>query len=136
MAGPVAMRRLCYARRVVLSWFRERARHLALVVFMSLGVAGGLSLAPHVDDCHDAGSLTFVEHDAAAHRFSGALPAAGDHPLHCLVCHWARSFRLRPGAVAVGVPAVDVTLRVHVEQVAAPRLDPIIQRSLRSPPLS
>ena len=82
----------------MLSWFRIHAARIAATAIIALSSVGLSAVSPHVDDCHDAGCMAMVvDHDAAAHVFS-APPAPGAAPLHCLVCHLVRSFRLRAEA--------------------------------------
>lgn len=78
--------------------------------------------------------IAVVEHDAAAHRIQGNVAADTAHPPECLVCQWARSLRLDPGAVSQPAPAVDATLRTHPEPSAVAATACAAQPPLRSPP--
>lgn len=121
----------------MLCWFRVHASRIALTAIVSLAGVGTSAISPHEDDCHDAacGAMA-VEHDAAAHRF-GAPPTGTDaHPLHCLVCHWVRSFRPRTEARIVFTPAAQAGTTVHVEFFTAAATAPAAQPPLRSPPPS
>jgi hypothetical protein len=120
---------------VVLSWFRSRARALAALVFVSLAAFGASTLKPHEDDCHDSACLsTFVVHDAAAHSWQGAASHDDDHPLHCVVCHWIRSFKPALAVTQFLAPSTADAPRVHARFVAAPPSFPAAQPPLRSPP--
>jgi len=115
-------------------WFRVHASRVAAVALLSLAFAGLSAAAPHEDDCHDACQLMAVEHDASAHRIT-APAAADDHPLHCLVCHWARSFRSpRAEARVVAAPAADPGISLLADSLAAAIHAPVAQPPLRSPP--
>ncbi|MDA1184858.1 MAG: hypothetical protein O2930_09470 [Acidobacteria bacterium] len=100
----------------MLSWFRVHAGRIAVTAIIALTSVGLSAVSPHVDDCHDAGCLAFaVDHDAAAHVIA-APPTADDAPLHCLVCHLVRSFRLGAEAHIVSTPAADVGTAIHVRR--------------------
>jgi len=127
--------RLCYPRSVVLSWFRTRAAHLAVTLLVSLSTFGGSLIVPHADEgCHDHTCAVYVGHDAAAHRFQAAGGDAHEHPLHCLACHWARSFRPRAEAAFQPAPPAERTPRPIVD--VAPVVSALLaaQPPLRSPP--
>ena len=115
-------------------WFRVHASRIATAAMLSLAAVGVSVAAPHDDDCHDAACHPFaVEHDASAHRITA--PAAADsHPLHCLVCHWARSFRPRTESRVLPTPAVEPGITVHVEYFTAAVSASVAQPSLRAPP--
>jgi hypothetical protein len=77
-----------------------------------------------------------VEHDASAHKIV-APPTGADVPqLHCLVCHWVRSFRPRTEARIPSTPVVEAGTAIHVEFVTAAVAAPAAQPPLRSPPQS
>jgi hypothetical protein len=118
-------------------WFRVRARTVAATLLVSL-VSLGMSLyARHAVDCHDADCGTIlVAHDASAHRVASDPAAAEAHPLHCLVCHWARSFRPRIEVRFLAAPAAQAGVTVHVEYSTAAVSAPVAQPPLRSPPSS
>ena len=121
----------------MLRWFRIHAPRIAFTALVSLAAVGASTVSPHEDDCHDAACRAMaVEHDASAHRI-GAPSTDGDiHPLHCLVCHWVRSFRPRAEAKFLSTPAVEAGTAVHVELFTAARSTQVTQPSLRSPPQS
>jgi|SRR5688572_15439494 hypothetical protein len=114
-------------------WFRVHASRIATAAILSLAVIGLSAASPHADDCHDSCTVLFVEHDASAHRITA--PAAADsHLPHCLVCHWARSFRPRTESRVLPTPAVEPGITVHVEFVTAAVSGSVAQPSLRAPP--
>ena len=119
----------------MLYWFRVHASRIAVTAIISLAAVGVSAGSPHEDDCHDAGCRAMaVEHDAAAHRF-GAPPAGADaHPLHCVICHWVRSFRPRAEARIMSAPAVDAGTAIHVELFTVAASAPAAQPPARSPP--
>ena len=121
----------------MLCWFRVHASRIAVTAIISLAAVGVSAVFPHVDDCHDAGCrATAVDHDASAHAI-GAPPTGTDvHPLHCLVCHFVRSFRPRAEARIVSAPAADAGTAVHIEFFTAAASAPAAQLPARSPPSS
>jgi len=121
----------------MLSWFRFRAPGIAATLLVSLAGLVASTASPHEDDCHGAEcSAIFVEHDAAAHRVAAPSTNVDTHPLHCLVCHWARSFR-PPIATAFDVaPVVLAGIRVQFDFIAIARNAQVAQPSPRSPPSS
>jgi hypothetical protein len=83
----------------MLAWFRARSSRIATLAMASLLALGVSAVSPHVDDCHDEGCLGIaVQHDASAHRFVAPASDTDVSHLHCLVCHWVRSFRPRTEA--------------------------------------
>ena len=118
-------------------WFRARARAVSATLLVSLASLGMSLYAPHPADCHDADCETIlVAHDASAHRVTAAPAAAETHPLHCLVCHWARSFRPRIEVRFLTAPAAQAGVTVHVEYFTAAVSAPVAQPPLRAPPSS
>jgi hypothetical protein len=115
-------------------WFRVHASRVAAVALLSLAVVELSAAAPHEDDCHDVCQPMAVEHDASAHRIT-APAAADDHPLHCLVCHWARSFRSpRTESRLMAMLADERGISLHPESLTAAVSAPVAQPPLRSPP--
>jgi len=121
----------------MLRWFRVHASRIAITAIISLATVGVSAVSPHEDDCHDAACRAMaVEHDADAHRI-GAPPMGTDaHPLHCLVCHWVRSFRPRTEAKLLSTPAAEAGTEVHVALFRVAASAPVAQPPLRSPPQS
>jgi hypothetical protein len=118
-------------------WFRACAQRIAGTLLVSVVALGGSMAAPHADDCHDTACVPVaVTHDADAHAFRAASDAAPAHPLHCLVCHWARSFRPDTGVRFVSAPSVQAGSCIHVESVPVAHVTTVAQPPLRSPPAS
>ena len=116
-------------------WIRACVRRVAAGVLVSVIALGGSMATPHADDCHEAACAPVaVPHDASAHAFRGADEAPGAHPLHCLGCHWARSFRPHSEIRFVSSPAIEAGVRIHVELVPAASSTTVAQPPLRSPP--
>jgi hypothetical protein len=118
----------------MLKWFRARASSIALVAMLSMAAVGGSAVVPHEDDCHDA--CPAAGHNPAAHRIGGKSVDADSHPLHCLVCHWARAFRPRTEARVVSAPSTEATVNIYIEIVSISGRAPVAQPPLRSPPAS
>ena len=119
----------------MLKWFRLRAPRIAAVALLSIIAMGASFGTSHAADCHDvACSPGLVAHDASAHAFRSAQPGGGSHPLHCLVCHWVRSFRPHAEIRFVSVPASDAGVRIHVESLTVAPSATVAQPALRSPP--
>jgi hypothetical protein len=122
---------------VILSWFRSRASGIAATLLLSLATLGVSLHVPHPADCHetDCGAI-LVAHDASAHRVGANTSTADTHPLHCLVCHWARSFRPHITTTFVATPAAHAGIRLHCDRITATRNMQVAQPPLRSPPAS
>lgn len=119
----------------MLHWFRSRASGVAAMLLLSLAALDGSAVSPHEDDCHDPGcSLAVVEHDATAHRITASSTVPGSHPLHCLVCHWTRTFRPQIATTFVASPTVLVRTYVRFDLVIVARNAQVAQPPLRSPP--
>jgi hypothetical protein len=120
----------------MLQWYRRRASRIAAVALLSLASMGGSYASVHPDDCHEGCFPALVEHDHDAHRIRAAAPMAdASHPLHCLVCHWSRSFRPHTEVRFVATPVDRTGTLVHVEIVTASPAAPVAQPPLRSPPI-
>lgn len=121
----------------MLRWFRVHASRIAIAAIISLGTVGVSAVSPHEDDCHDAACRAMaVQHDAAAHSIGAPAAGADVHPLHCLVCHWVRSFRPPTEARILSTPVAEAGTAVHVELFTAARSTQVAQPPLRSPPAS
>lgn len=119
----------------MLTWFRVRASRVAAALLLAVVAFGGSLAAPHATDCHDVTCASaVVAHDASAHRVRGATAAAAVHPLHCLVCHWARSFRPPTEARVLSAPAGCAGACLRVDVFTAYSAAPAAQPPLRSPP--
>ena len=118
-------------------WFRARTAHIAAVTMVWMAIVGGSAVVPHDDDCHDAACWTVsVEHDASAHRVGSATPNTDQHPLHCLVCHWVRSFRPPTDARIASLPVTDAGISLPLGLFSMSAAAPVSQPPLRSPPAS
>jgi hypothetical protein len=121
----------------MLAWFRAQSSRIAFVAMASLVALGMSAVSPHVDDCHDAACLGLVvEHDASAHRFVAPVSVTDAAHLHCLVCHWTRSFRPPITTKFSTGPNVLVRTMVPLDTIFVARNAQIAQPPLRSPPLS
>ncbi|NOT24824.1 MAG: hypothetical protein HOP16_01870 [Acidobacteria bacterium] len=119
----------------MLCWFRTRASGVAATLLLSLAALGGSAVSPHEDDCHDPGCDAIVVHDATAHRITAPSTFANSHPLHCLVCHWTRTFRPQVTTKFVAAPAVFIRVYARFDLIMVARNAQIAQPPLRSPPV-
>lgn len=121
----------------MLSWFRSRASGVAVTLLLSLATLGVSLYAPHPADCHDVDCGTIlVAHDASAHRVGANTSTVDTHPLHCPVCHWARSFRPHITTTFVATPAAYTGIRLQFDLITVARNPQVAQPPLRSPPSS
>ena len=121
----------------MLKWFRAQAPRVAALTLLSLMAMGATLGTSHATDCHDAACMPIaVQHDASAHEFRPATQDAGSHPLHCLVCHWARSFRPHAEVRFVSAQAMLAGVRIPVESFTVAPITTAAQPPLRSPPPS
>jgi hypothetical protein len=121
----------------MLRWFRIHATRITLATLCALASLGASSVLPHGDDCHDIVCLPMtVEHDADAHRFV-APPTGVDAPhLHCLVCHWLRSFRPQTETRVLFVSGAEAGAVHYIDSFAASLAAPAAQPPLRAPPVA
>jgi hypothetical protein len=117
----------------MLRWFRAQARSTAVAVLVSLTALGGWSSTSHGPDCHDADCVWAVRHEASAHAIQSAA-ADESHPLHCVLCHWTRSFRPSTDTVHHLATPVEGDGRIHTDVFTAALVFPAAQPSLRAPP--
>ena len=120
----------------MLKWFRLSQRCTAVVVLASLASLGISLAGPHDDECHDAECFGAIVHDASDHQIAADSSRDEAPPLHCVVCHWARSFRLHSETVFGAVPVAAAGLWLNVEIDTAAPIAPAAQPPLRSPPAS
>jgi hypothetical protein len=120
--------------RLMLQWFRARARSVGATALLSLVTLIVGAALPHPDDCHDAICAVVVPHDPSAHSIGRADTSHDGRPLHCVLCHWTRI--ARPAATTAHhlTPAVDRTVRFLVDLVFAPEAFLAAQPPLRAPP--
>jgi hypothetical protein len=117
----------------MLCWHRLRAVSLVTTIVLCASV-GTTTFGPLSHGGEHESLPAFVQHDAAAHAFQSAAPDSSSHPLHCLVCQWARSYRPHPGNVSHLAPTVEYSLRVHAAPVLVLLAAIAAQPPLRSPP--
>ena len=108
----------------MLRWFRPRARITALAVLWSMTALAGLSALPHEVECADEPEAVAV-HRAGGHAI-GAVRTSGD-PLHCLLCHWIRSF----SADGIKAPRIAVARATSIDALPA-----IVQQPRAAAPLN
>ena len=120
----------------MLQWFRAKARSVGATALLSLVTLTVWSALPHQDDCHDEICAVIVPHDPSAHSVGRTDSSNGDRPLHCVLCHWTRTFRPSAQAAHPLAPAVDRAVRVLVHVVLAPEAFLAAQPPLRAPPTS
>lgn len=119
----------------MLKWFRIQASRIAALALLSVLGMGVSAVALHGSECHDECAVV-VAHDASAHQVRANATGGETHPLHCLVCHWARSFRPHTETRIISTPAVQAGDCIHVEFFTASSAAPVAQPPLRSPPIS
>ncbi len=119
----------------MLARFRQRGSCIAVAVLASLASLGISLSGAHADDCHND-CIVVAVHDVSAHQISAEVRDAESPPLHCLVCHWARSFRPRGEVVFVAAPVAATGIWINVEIYTATPTAPSAQPPLRSPPAS
>ena len=100
-----------------------------LVSITTLGLPHAMG-PDHDADC----AIVIVAHDASAHQIHTNGPDDGEHPVHCLACHWARAFRPRTETVFLPVPASGTGVPLLVTAVAVASVTTAAQPPLRSPP--
>lgn len=120
----------------MMPWVRAGRRWLAAVVLTLLSSAGAWSLVDHATPGHDDGHRAVVVHDASAHVYRSAVPAADEHPLHCVLCHVVRSLRPLPETSHAFVPVATIRLPINASGVVVAQVFPAAQPPLRSPPHS
>ena len=118
----------------MLQWFRARARTVAATLLVSLTALGGLSSAGHGADCHDEEcAVATFPHDPSAHAMGSAADDSA-HPLHCILCHFTRSFRPSTDSVPHVARPQTADVRLHTDVLGALSLVQAAQPPLRSPP--
>lgn len=119
----------------MLTRFRRRTRYAAAALLVSV-VALGVphSFDPHHDADWDGGVV--IHHDESAHQMGEPDDTQDNHPLHCLACHWARSFRLRSIIAHLAPPNPEATKLVHSHAVPESSGQGVVQPPLRGPPAS
>ncbi len=114
---------------------RRHLRVLATAVLLSLCAVGGWSAFGHGLDHHDADDVAaFVVQDASAHAFRNAVPADGDQPVHCVLCHWTRAFGTHVQGVSLAQAVASRALVVHTADASLLHHVTAGQPPLRAPP--
>ena len=121
----------------MLRLLRARAWGAATVLCLAVSTIGvSFDALLHERDTHDACCVPSVgEHDAGPHGYQAApLPAPHGADEHCLVCHWARSFRHRSPEGPL-VVRLDDAGASHPAQTIGLALSPeLAHLPARSPP--
>ena len=120
----------------MLRWFRRHASPLAATMLVALLTVGSASITPHEDDCHDGCLPAAVTHDESAHRLEAATGGADHYELHCVLCHWVRSFRPFGEARVAAPLAATARPAMPAFAGAAVHTSTASQPPLRSPPAS
>ena len=120
----------------MLQWFRAHAARVAAITTLWMAVVGGSAIVPHDDDSHDTYAAPAVDHDASAHRVRAAQTDGEHHQLHCLVCHWMRSFRPHVEWRATSIASADAGISLPLQLFSISAAAPLAQPPLRSPPSS
>jgi hypothetical protein len=93
------------------------------------------SAVPHADDCHGAECAAVARHDPSGHTV-GRFEQTGEHPNHCVACHWTRSVRPAPETTQVPAPVVAEDGRIALDAFSLPAQTSLLRPSLRAPPVS
>jgi hypothetical protein len=93
------------------------------------------SAAPHADDCHGAECGAVALHDPSGHSV-GRSKDTGEHPNHCVACHWTRSVRPAPETTPLSAPLVAEDARIATDVFTLPSQTSRLGPSLRAPPAS
>ena len=114
---------------------RRQLRALAATTLVLVSVLGAWSTVAHGLDCHDRdGAPALVVHDASAHAFRNTAPPDSQRPVHCVLCHWTRTFGPGVQTVSVAPTVVSRSLALPAGETAQARLVAAAQPPLRAPP--
>jgi hypothetical protein len=113
--------------------YRRCARYVAAALLVSFGTLG----APHSVDPHHDGdwAVAAIPHDESAHQLDATDADSGTHPVHCLACHWARSFKTRTVAAHVPAHHFRSAKLVATDAPFASSSHAVVQPPLRAPPV-
>ena len=125
------MRRFHLMGRTDSIWRRATAQVLC-VALLAVSIASGVHTSGDRDA--DCAILLVAAHDASAHSFRESSSLPDEHPLHCLACHWARSFRPCAETGSLTAPDDDPGARFLAEALPIPVSSTVAQPPLRSPP--
>jgi hypothetical protein len=98
-------------REPMLRRIRSATASTVWVLVVSLAAAGFTPLL-HAADCHDADCTPVVTHHVPGDHALQPLSGTGAEPQHCILCHLARGFRLRPDAAQFTPPSEPAVLQV------------------------
>jgi hypothetical protein len=113
---------------------RRIASPIAVLTLAATAALSGANVVPHAGACHDDCAPAVVAHDASLHQVQSGTTTASTEPEHCLVCHWARSFRLKNETRIVLASQGIGRVLVRVSTVPVPRSTSVVLPPLRSPP--
>jgi hypothetical protein len=114
---------------------RRHLRVLAAAVLVSMSAVTGWSALVHELDSHDHETApAFVVHDESAHAFRNATPSTGERPVHCVLCHWTRTFGLGHQPVSIAHSFASRTLAPQVVDGDLVYTVTSVQPPLRAPP--
>jgi hypothetical protein len=121
----------------MLSRLRERSACICGLLAVFFAAVG----SPHsTDPRHDADraivAAGFVAHDETDHQLRTPVPDSESSDAHCVICHFARSFRPRTEGRVLSAASVRLA-EYHLHEIfAAPSAALVAQPPLRSPPAS
>jgi hypothetical protein len=114
---------------------RRHLRSFAATMLVLVSVVGAWSTAAHGLDCHDRdGAPVFVAHDASAHAFRSPVLPDRERTVHCVLCHWTRTFGPGVQSVSTALDVVSRTLAVPARDAVVSRFVAAAQPPLRAPP--
>jgi hypothetical protein len=119
-------------------WVRIRSSWLASALIVSLVAALASEAMPgHAGADHDAACAPLLpgSHDEGQHRLSNAAGSDAANAAHCLVCHWARSFRPVSPEASAHAPVHEPRLLTRSRASRTPLVLLSTQLTLRSPPV-
>jgi hypothetical protein len=121
----------------MLSRLRKRCSFVATLLALFVATVG----APHSSDPkHDSDRailvVVAVPHSETDHQLQAAVADPAGHESHCVICHFARSFRPRGDARPVSAPPSDTAAHLPFEVFSAAPTALVAQPPLRSPPAS
>ena len=115
-------------------WRDARWRSVTAVVLMVTMAAMIHGAVLHGGGHDEADRGVAVAHDAAAHAFTAPAESDPIPPLHCLACHWTRSFRPHGETSFLAAPAIEAGAPLYVEAASHTSPSTLSQPPLRSPP--
>ena len=124
-----------YGGTSMLSRFRQRSALVAALLAAFLATVG----TPHsTDPGHDSDrAIVVVPHNEADHQLrASGLEESGTHDTHCVLCHFARSFRPRTDTRTVSQPPAPAGAHVSIAIFGAVAAALVAQPPLRAPPPS